>query len=69
MALSHGLQALNKGAWHPEDGMKPKEAEGADQQTGHGPEGVKEEGVLILVLMGSVGQISCKAQIRIRMTG
>lgn len=68
MPLGHRLQPFNEGARHPKNGMKPKEAERADQQARHSPKGVEEIRIILLIVMGRMGQVGGKAQVGIRMT-
>ena len=58
--LTAFLEAFPEGARDPEKSMDAKKAEGADQQAGHGPERIEQEGILIPVMMGGMGQVTGK---------
>ena len=48
--------------------MQAKESKGADQQAGHGPEGIEKSRIFFPVVMGRMGKIGGKALIGPRMT-
>ncbi len=47
--------------------MQAKESEGADQQAGHGPEGIEKSRIFFPVVRGRMGKISGKALIGLGM--
>ena len=62
------LKAFPEGARNPEKSMDAEESEGADQQAGHGPERIEQKRILIPVMMGGMGQISCELPVGPRVT-
>lgn len=67
--LSAPLETFPEGTGYPEQGVHAKECECADQQPGHGPEGVEQIRVFVPIMMGGVGQVTRKLPIGTRMAG
>src|SRR6266702_1723049 len=53
-----------EGAWNPENRVRPKDREGADQQRRHAPKGHKQVGILLWIMMRGVCQVSRKTAAR-----
>ena len=51
-------EAFPEGTGHPEECVQAEKGEGAEQQSGHAPERVKEIGIFFPIVMGGMGQIS-----------
>ena len=62
--MLHGLEA----AGHPHQGVETKHQEGPDQQHGHEQPGVVDDRILVLVVVGGVGQVSGELPMSARMT-
>ena len=52
------LESFSEGTRDPEEGMNAEEGKGADQQSGHGPEGIIQVWILIPIMMGRMGQVT-----------
>ena len=54
------LEPFPEGTRNPEKGVDAEEGECTKQQAGHRPERIEQEGILIPVMMGCVGQVTGK---------
>ena len=54
------FKTLPEGSRYPEKGMDSKEGKCAEQQAGHGPEGIIQVRILFPVMMRGMGQVSGK---------
>ena len=65
--LTAPLKALSERTWYPEECMDAKEGKCTNQQAGHSPECIKEVRILISVMMGGMGKVTCKFPVGSRM--
>ena len=60
------LEPFPEGTRNPEKGVDAEEGECTKQQAGHRPERIEQEGILIPVMMGGMGQVAGKFAVRAR---
>ena len=62
--LTASLETFPEGTRDPEKGVDTEEGECTNQQAGHRPERIEQEGILLPVMMGGMGQVTGKFTVR-----